>query len=823
MKTTHRQYRTVLLAAAVLLAMAVPFGACSDSTETSPTTDSEIGDSTTDTDTLGSGDAGGDPSFPLRVAGNTFVDSQGQPVAVRALDLVGSSSGRWRNDLQRPSTSVLQQASDLGFNVVVLPFRETWFYGNEEPASGPHPLDDEAFGEVFEPWLAAARQAGVYLVLALDDAHTTNLWFPTDIGVIPADRGTLELYVRLWTYVSAHLDNDATVAGYLLMRKPNPTSARDDGGCPECVGVPENPEIWYEVAGRVVAALRARGDDRLVFIEPSTTYGEGYDTDLFASLEDDAVVFAPRFLGPMAMAAGSSYPGWIALDGQPTCFASDTLRAQTAESVGEALADGRPVWLQDLGMAIEAAEHEGDGFYRQGSYLGYLADLVGAVESQGAGWGLLSYNPGEGFSNFGPFRYSRESGGDLTADANPIRMEPAASQISQVLEGAAVTGTDTCQDPLFLALDAQPFGADLASGECVVVYEQVPTIDGQSPVRTLTYYDALGRQTEERTDVGMDDNFNQVLVRRYEDGRLIAEESDYGGDGVFENQTTYTYDDLGRTIGEHISVGEGATTSDCVGSWTEAGDECEVDLCFRTPVRHASVIAATVAPPADPNPCAECGYQSWVCGESSGCRSYDNADVFHYGSDGELVSRTQDWVDDGLCCGNGASCACPPDPIWDVDCNLGEVNNRWVYDFDQDGALAGWSMDRGASSTVTSNTTYAFEAETTLITTETLDGDGNAEETQVDRYQSGQLIETAVSDAEGNLVERHRVFYNDEGHPTGESRGRNGGSGFRVTQVNAIDAESGQLVWMCSNVLADHSGIGDSGFGQVGLGRYCAP
>ncbi len=773
-------------------------------------------DQTTDatgstTDAPGSiADAIGDPSLPLRVAGTTLIGSDGNAMAVRALDLQ-SYSGRFRYDLQRPSTTVLQQAADLGFNVVILPFEETWFLTSGEPQSGPHPLDDAAFDEVFGPWQKAARDAGVSLVLSLHNFDTFNLWFPAEVGAVRADHGSRALFVRIWTYISTHLDGDDTVAGYVLMHAPNPTSAHDDGGCPACTAS-KDPKIWYEVAGQAVAALRARGDARPVLIEPSITFSESYDPALFAMLADNAVVFAPSFPGPMAVVAGSNYPGWVYSQGALNCFGVEVLAAQLGAHIEAAHNDGRPVWLQGLGMADEVAAQEATGAMEGGSYYGYTADAVATVEAALAALTVLNKDSGEGFPDFGPFRFARQNNGDLELNAAPIRQEPAATLLGQALAGTGPTSRDTtsCANLAYITLDAKPYGAQLVSGECVVVYEETPAGEGALPYRILTTFDALGRQVDERFDPNMDGSFSEVHVRTYEADLLVSDKTDYGDDGVFESQTTYVYDALKRLIGQAKSLGSGASTSACVGTWNEPGDACDAALCNHVP--------APLEPPKDPNLCARCGYVSWVCGESSGCGKYDNANVLHYDAGGALASRTLDWVDAGQCCGGG--CACPPTPSWDVECN-GEVNHRWTYNFDTAGELTGWSLDNGGDGVAESLTTYTRQGDQLAIVTKSVDANAKVTATKTETFVAGSLHERAVTNADGDLIERLRIHYDAQGRPIGQDSGNDSGSGFKTTLASFLDAETGLVVWMSTHIMDDGSAVANPSV--FGVGRYCAP
>ncbi|WP_158022814.1 glycoside hydrolase family 5 protein [Hymenobacter coccineus] len=180
-----------------------------------------------------------------------------------------------------------------------------WYNGNQlftDPASL------EAF-RMIDNTLSWCAANGMYVILDLHaapgsqgtDVNIADALQPLDLWNQPVYR---DITVRLWEAVAARYKNDARVAMYDLLNEPN--------------NVPSNPPI-HDLFQRLIAAVRAQGDNHLLLIE-----GNGYGND-FNYLEPFTFANAPNLVYNSHRYSGTGYlmdNNVASTGGAPTACAS---------------------------------------------------------------------------------------------------------------------------------------------------------------------------------------------------------------------------------------------------------------------------------------------------------------------------------------------------------------------------------------------------------------------------------------------------------------------------------------------------------------------
>jgi len=221
-------------------------------------------------------------------------DSTGEKVVFRGVNLNGLEFGSF---FDHPYPGVLgtnyfaPRAEDftavkgVGFNVVRLPFEWARLVPGWQPGD-PLPVDlDPEYRELLDAAVSHARFARVYVIL--DMHHFLKYWSGQGsqqcVDGSPAHQ---ELLVRTWQLLADHYRDEPVVLGFDLVNEP--VRREDTEPCGSCG--------WHGLAARLVAAVRERDPNHLLFVEgPNYSLASDWQIENPRPFVTDAVV-PPRIV-----------------------------------------------------------------------------------------------------------------------------------------------------------------------------------------------------------------------------------------------------------------------------------------------------------------------------------------------------------------------------------------------------------------------------------------------------------------------------------------------------------------------------------------------
>ncbi len=237
------------------------------------------------------------PGF-LRVRGREILDSQGQPLFLRGVNL-HTYYYKYLQDPSAPwayaSREDFQYMANLGVNVVRLALHWRYF--------------ESSLGfDLIDTYLAWAEEAGIYVIL---DMHVVPPEDDIREGKIWRDLEAQQRFLDLWRRIATRYAHNPTVAGYDLYNEPTPP----------------DPEQWWTLAERTRQVIRAVDANHILFVQtPQTSIAKDSDAP-FRRLDDDNVVYAFHDYAPFVVTHagvswagdapvpdGFSYPGEVLVD-----------------------------------------------------------------------------------------------------------------------------------------------------------------------------------------------------------------------------------------------------------------------------------------------------------------------------------------------------------------------------------------------------------------------------------------------------------------------------------------------------------------------------
>ncbi|MEW6400953.1 MAG: cellulase family glycosylhydrolase [Chloroflexota bacterium] len=215
------------------------------------------------------------PSAFLRVQGHEIVDSGGQPVYLRGVNMdtyyysyIWNPDAAWDYATQED----IKYLESIGATAIRLGFH--WRY-----------LDTSLGFDLIDTYLDWCEQAGIYVILDMhvvppeDDILQGRMW---------DDPAAQQQFLDLWTSIAARYVDRTIIAGYDLYNEPAPPSAAQ----------------WWDLARRSVAAIRSVDRNHILFVETPLLDGVTFEL-----LPDPNVVYSFHNYSPMIVSHAAA--DWV--------------------------------------------------------------------------------------------------------------------------------------------------------------------------------------------------------------------------------------------------------------------------------------------------------------------------------------------------------------------------------------------------------------------------------------------------------------------------------------------------------------------------------
>ena len=208
----------------------------------------------------------------LRVQGQTILDSAGQPLLLRGVNM---DNLYWLTDadpLAYATQADIQLLADLGLTVIRVA------------------LDWQDFAttlnyDLIDRYLAWCQAAGLYVVL---DMHVVPPDAEFGDELLWGDPVAEQQFLDLWTAVANRYAQNPTVAGYDLYNEPSPP----------------DPAQWWSLAARTAEAIRRVDPNHIIFVE------NPLNDPHFQLLADPNIVYSYHDYSPFVVShAGAA---WVA-------------------------------------------------------------------------------------------------------------------------------------------------------------------------------------------------------------------------------------------------------------------------------------------------------------------------------------------------------------------------------------------------------------------------------------------------------------------------------------------------------------------------------
>jgi len=180
----------------------------------------------------------------LRVQGQQIVDSSGDPVYLRGINMdTFYHSYGWNPEVTHTygTQDDIELLAEMGANVIRLGFH--WRY-----------FEDGVGFALIDQYLDWCRSHNVYIVL---DMHVVPGDEDILDGFIWDDPAAQQHFVELWTEIAQRYHAEPVIAGYDIYNEPDP----------------DGPSQWWVLAQQTVDAIRSVDGDHIIFVEEPMSGG----------------------------------------------------------------------------------------------------------------------------------------------------------------------------------------------------------------------------------------------------------------------------------------------------------------------------------------------------------------------------------------------------------------------------------------------------------------------------------------------------------------------------------------------------------------------
>ncbi|MFZ5809157.1 MAG: DUF4832 domain-containing protein [Chloroflexota bacterium] len=217
------------------------------------------------------------PDLPfLHVQGRDILDANNQPILLRGVNMdtyyysyIWDSNAPWIYATQLD----IQYLKQLGANVIRLGLHWRYF----ETSLGY---------DLIDAYLNWCQQAGIYVIL---DMHVVPPEEDILEGLIWNDPSAQQQLINLWKAIADRYHSRAIIAGYDMYNEPAPPHA----------------DQWWDLAGRIVTAIRSVDPHHILFVENPLI-----EENSFRLLSDANIVYSFHDYNPFIVShAGAEWVG----------------------------------------------------------------------------------------------------------------------------------------------------------------------------------------------------------------------------------------------------------------------------------------------------------------------------------------------------------------------------------------------------------------------------------------------------------------------------------------------------------------------------------